>query len=384
MGTTDHFAGYLGRRTPEDHVLAIGRFVALLLAICLMAGCATPVVPSPSASESPSASASASVPPPLEGDVIAFHSDPGGRDDFYEIRADGTGVRQITDGAETVAFPYWSPDGSRIAYVCCSRGEPAVWVMNADGSNPIQLTDAPSGEPTWSADGAEIAYASYADESIWLVRPDGTQRRPLSQQGAGPTWSPDSGRIAFFSRRDFPGKDQRNELYIVNEDGTGEIRLTNDTAEDILPDWSPDSSRLAWIRTVDGTPHVFVMNADGSHVRQLTDGPDVDDAADWSPDGSRILFVRYLDGADPLTLGQGNAEIFTVSADGGEEVNLTRNEQWDGYPAWSPDGLQIAYGVNDGQQFNLMLMDADGTNVRALPGAPAAVTANDCCPAWRP
>jgi tol-pal system beta propeller repeat protein TolB len=343
----------------------------LTLFMSLLVGCASDAAPSPPAS-------------PTEQQVIAFHSDPGGRDDFYLVNADGTDVRQITDGAETVAFPYWSPDGTRVAYLCCTGGEASVWVMDADGSNPLQLTEAPSGEPAWSPDGTQLAYVSYQDESIWVVSADGSGRQSLEQQGGGPAWSPDGQRIAFFSRRDFPGQDQRNELYLAEADGTGVVRLTNDEVEDILPVWSPDGSRLAWIRSVDRIPHVFVMEADGTDMQQLTGGPDPDDAAQWSPDGSRILFVRYLDGADPLMLGQGNAEIFTVVPDVGVEVNLTQNDGWDGYPAWSPDGSQIAFGRNEGAQFNLMVMNADGSGVRELPGAPDATVANDCCPAWRP
>jgi Tol biopolymer transport system component len=88
-----------------------------------------------------------------------------------------------------------------------------------------------------------------------------------------------------------------------------------------------------------------------------------------------------------MTLGQGNAEIFSVAADGsGAATNLTQNPgQWDGYPAWSPDGSRIAYSINDGREFNLVIMDADGSGRRILDGVPSNTgTANECCPAWQP
>ena len=242
----------------------------------------------------------------------------------------------------------------------------------------------PSGEPSWSPQGDEIAYVSYTDESIWVVGLDGSSPRRLIERGGGPVWSPAGDRIAYFSRRDFPGQDQRNEIYVANADGSEQRRLTDNAWEDITPDWSPDGRRLAWISSLDGPPHVFVMDADGNEPRQLTDGIAPDDAARWSPDGSRILFVSYLDGADPLMLGQGNAEIFTVADDGMPAVNLTNNPYWDGYPAWSPDGSQIAYSVNNGREFNLWVMNADGRDRRELAGANGVGTANDCCPAWQP
>lgn len=330
------------------------------------------------------ASASASAPAPPQPGVIAFHSDPNGRDDFYVVSPDGSGLRRLTSGAETVAFPVWSPDGARIAYVCCTGGDATVWVMDANGLNQVQLTTAPSGEPAWSPDATRLAFANYSDETVWTANADGSDARSTGQQGGGPAWSPDGTRMVFFSRRDFPALDQHNEIYAANADGADAVRLTNNQVEDVLPNWSPDGTRLVWVRTVDGVPHLFVMASDGSAVRQLTRGADIDDAPAWSPNGSRILFVRYLEGADPYTLGQGNAEIFTVSPNGGAAANLTHNPQWDGYPAWSPDGSHIAYSLNDGTQFNLQVMDADGSHLRQLPGPADPGIANDCCPAWRP
>ena len=66
-------------------------------------------------------------------------------------------------------------------------------------------------------------------------------------------------------------------------------------------------------------------------------------------------------------------------------MNVTKNPEWDGYPAWSPDGSQIAFSINDGVEFDLYVMNADGTGKRRLAGpAGANGIANDCCPAWRP
>ena len=71
--------------------------------------------------------------------------------------------------------PVWSPDGTKIAYVSDVAGGPDLWVMNADGSNPVRLTDDPGDEsfPEWSPDGTRLAYAASSDYSsnadIWIL-----------------------------------------------------------------------------------------------------------------------------------------------------------------------------------------------------------------------
>jgi TolB protein len=71
--------------------------------------------------------------------------------------------------------PVWSPDGAKIAYVSDVAGTPDLWIMNADGTNPVQLTNDPGDEsfPEWSPDGTHIVYASSQDYSsnadIWIL-----------------------------------------------------------------------------------------------------------------------------------------------------------------------------------------------------------------------
>lgn len=66
-------------------------------------------------------------------------------------------------------------------------------------------------------------------------------------------------------------------------------------------------------------------------------------------------------------------------------TNLTNDPNWDGYPAWSPDGSHFAFSTNNGVEFDLHVMSADGTGRRRMPEVdPDVRTANDCCPAWTP
>jgi len=285
--------------------------VAVTLLACLLAGCGDsrsslapePASPGrssdPGTTDRPSTSAA-----PIVGDAIAFHADPDGHDDFYLIGADEGGLRALTNMAETVAFPYWSPDGSRIAYLCCSGANASLWVMDADGSGARRLTSARAGSPSWSPDGTRLAFEDHDDGGLWVIGLDGTNARRLAADSGGPSWSPDGTRIAFISWRHHKGQDQRNELYVMSADGTGEMRLTDNEAEDVEPAWSPDSARLAFVSTRAGNPDIYVSSWDGRDPRRLTVDPAPDEGPEWSPDGSRIVFTSDLDGADPLMLGQ--------------------------------------------------------------------------------
>ncbi len=152
-------------------------------------------------------------------------------------------------------------------------------------------------------------------------------------------------------------RDGNQEIYRMNPDGSGQTNLSNDGAEDINPVWSPDGSQVAFVSkretSEEGVQNIFVVNADGSNLRQLTHHFYADWPS-WSHDGRRIT---YTDGID----------ILIMNADGsGEPINLTHDEVKDTRPTWSPDGTKIAWSSGDDGQWNLFVMDADGSNKKQI------------------
>ena len=170
----------------------------------------------------------------------------------------------------------------------------------------------------------------------------------------------------------------------MESDGSGQTRLTDHPAPDYSPRWSPDGQHLLFISERDGNAEVYVMNTDGSGLLNPSNDPAHDEFAFWSPDSTRIVFVSYQDGSDPLSIGDGNAEIFIVNADGSGKMNLTANEVWDGDPAWSPDGQWIAFTqrVGEQRQGHIHVIRADGSEETRLVGEPGEW--NDCCSVWSP
>jgi TolB protein len=204
-------------------------------------------------------------------------------DDVWTIDADGVHLTRITRSPGHEFDPSWSPDGTQIAFRFERRGEPEIWVMNADGGDRRRLAEGLS--PAWSPDGSLIAFAGRAGLSV--IRPDGTGLRvlPHTEGGEYPSWSPDGTRIAFNSN--LTGD---HVMYIAQADGTKVVDLSR-IGEGWQVDWSPDGRSILFTSHRDHPDNytdVYVMRPDGSAVRRLTHDRAYTPA--WSPDGDHIVF----------------------------------------------------------------------------------------------
>ena len=86
---------------------------------------------------------------------------------------------------------------------------------------------------------------------MWVMRPDGSQRRNLTRDGSlneYPSWSPDARSIAFGSHRD-----GQFEIYRMARDGSRQVNLTRSRAKDQWAAWSPDGRRIAFMSERDGS-----------------------------------------------------------------------------------------------------------------------------------
>jgi Tol biopolymer transport system component len=131
------------------------------------------------------------------------------------------------------------------------------------------------------------------------------------------------------------------DIYVADEDGTDETRLTHDPSYDDSPIWSPDGEKIAFVKTRNPRGNaVYTINADGTEETRLTGYERGVARPAWSPDGDKIAFIGIL---------SGHPEIYVMDADGTEETRLTtvnpgQNETIRrGPPVWSPDGNKIAF-----------------------------------------
>ena len=158
--------------------------------------------------------------------------------------------------------------------------------MNADGSHQRNLTrnDGRDAWPVWSPDGQRIAFMSQRDrnDGIYVMNADGSDQRKVldSEDGFWPVWSPDGQQIAFMSRRD-----GNSEIYVMNADGSDQQNLTRHAASDGSPAWSPDGQRIAFTSRGSGVSEIHVMNADGSGRRNLRCAPSATPVSAGHPTG---------------------------------------------------------------------------------------------------
>jgi Tol biopolymer transport system component len=158
-----------------------------------------------------------------------------------------------------------------------------------------------------------------------------------------PAWSPDGTKIAFHSTRDDPNPSGCGtcnfEVYVMDANGSNQVRRTINVANDLGPDWSPDGTKIVWSSSRTGDGDIYVMNADGSGVTQLTTDPFAERGPAWSPDGTKIAFSRFY---EPEFMA--DVDIFVMPAWDGAAVDLTNDLSAEDHNAdWSPDGTRIAY-----------------------------------------
>jgi Tol biopolymer transport system component len=220
---------------------------------------------------------------------------------------------------------------------------------------------------------APIAFESNRDGNyeIYVINPDGSGETRLTNnpdEDVDPAWAPNGKRLAFESTRD---THTDSDIYTMNADGSGQSKLIANAAIDRDPKWSPFGDQIAFESNRDGNYELYVVNADGSGLSRLTMNAALDSDPAWSPDGTHIAFESNRDG---------NSEIYVMKADGTDPQRLTTNPAEDSNPVWSPDGTHIAFESDRDGNHEIYAMNADGSN-------PIRLTTNgarDSDPAWSP
>lgn len=224
-------------------------------------------------------------------------------------------------------------------------------------------------EVSLAPDGTRIAFISNRDGrfKLYVMNIDGSGLRRLTDDAAAddnPAWSPDGRWIAFATERSGDA-----DIHIIAADRSSRRRVTHARGNDIHPAWSPDGRALVFTTSRNSRSpdrpqlDIYRIEADGRNERQLTSGP-VTSFASWSPDGRHMIYWRMFGD---------NADIALADREGNFLRRLTNDPAFEGWPSWSPDGTRIAFARERGEEADIMVTDLAG-NVVLVAGGPGRKT----------
>jgi Tol biopolymer transport system component len=340
-----------------------------------------------------------------KGDWIVFTSERAGSADLFRIHPDGTGTERLTDDPAYDDQAAFSPDGNRIVFVSTlASGRANLWILDAATHKATPLTSGNGGDfrPSWSPDGAWIAFSSDRDSDfppsrgrwerlhlvdIYLIHPDGTGLKRISQHGGfcgSPKWTPDSKSVITYcmSAQDtltyrFGSEDGDNQILKINVENGETSPVSAGPGVKMLPAVL-SSGEIAYLRRDKAEHGVFYSSGKagpkGSDLR----------CPSWSPDGAQVVYSRFVSKhpAEPERVWSRNPNFEMYSTawlpaydSSGEHLAVTRMSPGgattsllivdEGKPArgildqkglilapsWSPDGKQIVVGVGSFTSF---------------------------------
>ncbi len=240
------------------------------------------------------------------GEVLVT-STRGGNVDVYSFDRDRTDtLHQVTDLPGSELSASFSPDGMKIAYVSDQSGNLDIFVVDADGTNPVQLTStlALEGSPAWTPNGSQILYESDQGGSsqIWIMNADGSEQIQITQgdlPNYRPSVSPDGQRVVFASSRD-----GNYDIYLMNIDGSNQDNLTQSSGNEMVPVWLSDTT-IAFIQE----------QGRGRNLTRAIMQMSLNVARDMTP-----LFAQGLMVTDFAVSAAGDMLAATVSAQGAQGV----------------------------------------------------------------
>jgi uncharacterized protein YjdB len=184
----------------------------------------------------------------VQGQLLVTSTRSGNGDIYATDPASPAALNRVTDALGAEVSASFAPDATHIAYVATGDGNPELYVMNADGSEPRRLTTTGSAEasPQWTPDGRQIVYAVVQGRAteIWIVNADGSEARALNPGGGSsdqPAVSPDGRTIAYRST-----ERGNRDIFLMNIDGSNPRPFTQTETSESNPAWFPDG-RLGYL-----------------------------------------------------------------------------------------------------------------------------------------
>ncbi len=354
--------------------------------------------------------------PSLSKDKIAFRY----ADDVWIVSRDGGEAQRLTSTASLTAGPFFSPDGSRIAYSANIHGNDDVYVISVDGGVPRRITYHPEqdGVVGWTPDGSQLLFLSgrtaFNDFArLFKISADGSGlpvEMPLPSADSG-SLSADGKWIAYtpFNQWQVAWKryrgGQTEPVWLVNLSTLDLVKVPRDNSNDKNPMWIGD--KVYFLSDRNGPVTLFVYDTNSKTVEQTVENRSFDlksanagpggivyeqfgsihlyDLASKSEHAVNITLRGDLPALEPhvetidakeirnaeisptgaRAVFEAHGEIFTVPQEKGDARNLTNtSSSAQSDPAWSPDGQTIAYFSDASGEYQLFIAPQNGIEAK--------------------
>src|SRR5687768_13334613 len=287
-----------------------------------------------------------------DGARLIFQSTRDGRtcDQQFVMDADGANLRRVSTGQGKTTCGYFYDRDRRIFFSSTHHADSAcpprpdfsrgyvwrldpfeIYTANPSGDQPRRLTNwnAYTAEGTLSPDGSRIVFTSTKDGDleIYTMRTDGSDVRRLTHEpgyDGGAFFSPDGSKIVW--RAHLPANEQELhdyrallaqglirpgalDIWIMNVDGTGKVRLTNNGAANFAPYWHPSGEWIVFSSNMDDPRgrdfEIYRIRTNGTDLERITFSPEFDGFPVFSPDGRHLVFASNRHGSE-----RGETNIF--------------------------------------------------------------------------
>jgi Tol biopolymer transport system component len=307
-----------------------------------------------------------------DGRSLAFDAQWAGPRRIWVADAGGRSPRQVSaDSSDAVVHvqPRWSPDGGRLAFRRVEKTVSDVAVVSLAGGGMTRVTDdnVLDTDPSWSPAGRHIYFSSSRGGglNVWRVpveaggRPTGPPEQLTT--GAGNdvqvAVAPGTGRLAF-AVRGINADLWRLPVTPATGRPTGPPEpVLATTRVESRGAWSPDGRRIAFNSDRQGEMNIWVRSLDDGTDRRVTEGSGGDYQPSWSPDGTRLAF---------FSARGGNTDVWSVEVASGALVRLTDDPALDTNPFYSPDGSRIGFVSDRSGGSEVWVMNADGSGQRQV------------------
>jgi Tol biopolymer transport system component len=321
-----------------------------------------------------------------EGRISFIRSTEGIVPSLFVVNPDGTNEQQLTRDIY-IDQSAWSPDGKYIAAQARYNGVGSILRIEVGADNKaveiLNLTDQETAEnayPTWSPDGTRIAFMSKRGGGNWqihVMNADGSDKRMVTD-GKGlaklPVWSPDGASIAYVLS---DGASSASEVYVVPAAGGAARAITSNGSVKSYPLWTHDGKSVVFVQgSGDRDNTIAIVPIEGGDPRDITE-PGAVKGLQLSPTGPVLVYYRVL-------IESRGTDIYTLSLDGGAPVLVTGDNPDDYYPAWSPDGKRLTWASSrlgaQGREYRIAVGNLDGTGTQVITSGPGA----EYQPQWAP